>query len=91
MSHTKPFRRGAIERVPDELEDDDDEPFNDEPTQVTKLIQELQGEGKQARQSMTNAVRKAERTRKRRESDRNLRAVVDSVLPPAAAAAPAEG
>ena len=82
MSHDKPFGRNAatVEKVPDESEEDDD--FADEPTQVTKLIQELHSEGQQARQSMTNAVRRAERTRRRAPSERNLRAVVE----PAAAA-----
>ncbi len=80
MTHRIP----RIPDAPDELESDEEEDA-EEPTQVTKLLQELHAEGEHARQSMTNAVRRAERTRKRGPSERNLRAVVDGTAPVVAA------
>lgn len=49
---------------------------DDEPTQVTRLIGQLEEEGRRARASMASAVARAERTARRPPSVRNLRAVL---------------
>lgn len=69
-----------------ETEDLSDD-FEDEPTQVTKLLEDVCQENRRARQSMAHAVRNAQRARGKTDSVRNLRAVVQSVPPPPAAGA----
>lgn len=57
----------------------------DEPVNPELLVEHAKDAGRLARQSMADAVRRVERTKRRRESVRNLQAVVGSIPPPAAA------